>query len=462
LRIDKLAELARDAGTRTAVATGTSVCTYRELLDGIDHWGDTLQAHGLRAGDALGLTGESCPALIMLLIAAIRADLVVVPFLSSSTNETATAMATADVDAVARFGADGVATWTRHTPGARHPLVEQLRAAGRPGLILFTSGSSGVAKAALHDVSRIWRRCAQSERPPATALVFLNVDHIGGVNTLFHILLTGGTAVFPADRSVDTVCTAIERHRAELLPGTPTFLNMLLLSSQREAHDLSSLKLVTYGTEPMPPSTLAGLRVAMPWVRCKQTYGMTEIGILPTRSEDDDSVWVRIGGPGYETRIVDGILWVRAETSMLGYLNAPSPFDADGWLDTGDLVEERDGALRILGRRSELINVAGEKVHPGEIEDVILQADNIADVVVKQKASAITGQLVVATVRTLEPEDPKAVSARVREHCRAHLSAYKVPAVVLVTDADLFGGRFKKSRRPDAPPATAGGSTHVA
>ena len=61
---------------------------------------------------------------------------------------------------------------------------------------------------------------------------------------------------------------------------------------------------------------------------------------------------MRVGGEGYETKVVDGRLWVRAESAMLGYLNAPSPFSADGFLDTGDLVEVDGEWLRILGRRA--------------------------------------------------------------------------------------------------------------
>lgn len=56
--------------------------------------------------------------------------------------------------------------------------------------------------------------------------------------------------------------------------------------------------------------------------------------ILRSKSKGPDSLWVKIGGEGYETKIVKGVLWIRAESSMLGYLNAPNPFDAEGWFNT--------------------------------------------------------------------------------------------------------------------------------
>ena len=448
MKIDGFLELARNSRLRPALVISDKVFTYGDLIDGMQRWCDELDRVGICAGASIGLTGESCAEMIMLLLALVRSNHIAVPFLSANVRETQDALATADVDGWFDFARDGTSAWTPRTADARHPLLDLLRlGTDTPGLILFTSGSSGVSKAAVHDFSRIWKRCERAERKAVTTLVFLTIDHIGGINTLLHVLLGGGTAVLPGSRTVESVCRAIQDHRVELLPTTPTFLNMFLLSSNRERFDLSSLTMVTYGTEPMLPTTLLGLRQALPAVRCKQTYGMTEIGILPTRSENDSSIWLKVGGPGFETRIVDGVLWVRAETSMLGYLNAPSPFDDAGWLNTGDLVEIKDGHLKILGRVSEVINVGGEKVSPSEIEDVILQVDNVEDVVVKHKPNAIMGQIVVAIVRICREEDHRLVSARVRRHCQSKLSPYKVPALIHVTQAEMMSRRWKKVRR---------------
>ena len=103
--------------------------------------------------------------------------------------------------------------------------------------------------------------------------------------------------------------------------------------------------------------------------------------------------------PGFEHKIVDGMLWLRSSRAMLGYLNAPSPFDADGWFNTQDLVERDGEYIRILGRKSELINVGGEKVHPTEVENVLLQIDNVKDVTVRGVPNAVTGELASVTTR---------------------------------------------------------------
>src|SRR4029077_13972175 len=167
---------------------------------------------------------------------------------------------------------------------------------------------------------------------------FLLFDHIGGFNTLFYTLANLGTIVVPADRSVAKVCEVVQKHKVELLPTSPSFLNLLLLAEAHKQFDLSSLKLITYGTEVMPERTLKMANDAFPNARFQQTYGLSELGILRSQSAADNSLLVRVGGEGYETRVVNGTLHIRAKSSMLGYLNAPSPFDKDGWFDTGDAV----------------------------------------------------------------------------------------------------------------------------
>jgi acyl-CoA synthetase (AMP-forming)/AMP-acid ligase II len=167
---------------------------------------------------------------------------------------------------------------------------------------------------------------------------------------------------------------------------------------------------------------------------------------VPTRSRDSGSVWLELGDAGFEHKIVDGVLWIRSPSAMLGYLNAPSPFDVDGWFNTQDLVERDGEFIRILGRKSELINVGGEKVHPTEVENVLLQIDNVKDVTVRGLPNPVTGEVVAAKITPLAPEDPDALKRRVRRFCHARLERYKIPAVIDVVMDDHYGTRFKKSR----------------
>lgn len=450
-----------DQTGRTAIVCDGAPLDYAQLHAKISHWRGQLQSTGIAPGACIAMRGQVSGDMIALLFALVENANIVVPFLSATDFEVEDALATACVDGVFEFSNDGSSRYTSCDYGQQHPLLDRLR--GEPkeaGLILFTSGSTGKNKASVHRFSRLIANVLQKPGTGYRTLIFLMFDHIGGINTLLHVLCNGGTAVFVADRSVATVCDAIQSQRVQLLPTTPTFLNMLLISEQRRAYDLSSLELVTYGTEPMSLATLKALNEALPGVRCKQTYGLTEVGILPTQSEDAGSTWMKVGGLRHEIRIIDGILWIRTDAAMIGYLNAPSPFDEEGWLNTGDMVEERDGYLRILGRKSEIINVGGEKVYPSEIEDLILQVDNISDVIVSGKPSPLTGALVFATVQLVNPEPRADVERRVRAYCREHLPPYKVPVGIKISEDPMFGARFKKIRRP--APAAQGDVNHAA
>ena len=134
---------------------------------------------------------------------------------------------------------------------------------------------------------------------------------------------------------------------------------------------------------------------------------------------------------------------------MLGYLNAPSPFTAEGWLVTGDRVEVDGDWLRILGRESEIVNVGGEKVWPAEVESVIQELEEVAEVSCFGQPNRILGQIVCARVTPREPLadlDPAALAARIKRHCRERLESFKVPAKVELVDAAQHGARFKKMR----------------
>jgi acyl-CoA synthetase (AMP-forming)/AMP-acid ligase II len=391
------------------------------------------------------LRGGYTPGVISLLLALIRNRNVVVPLGPAPVRNREVLLKVSRARALFQFEADDAWTFDEMDPGGDHPLLRQLRQAREPGLILGTSGSTGASKTALLGFTRLLERFRR-ERSPYRTLVFMELDHIGGINSLFHVLCDGGTLISVDARTPRAVCLAIERYRVQLLPTTPTFLNMLLIGEVDKEHDLSSLELITYGTEPMPASTLRALNRAFPAVRCKQTYGMSELGILPTSSENSQSLWLRIGGEGSETKVVDGTLWVRAQSAMLGYLDAPSPFDADGWINTGDAVESEGGYLRILGRASEVINVGGEKVYPAEVESVLLQLPNVGDVTVCGKPNAVTGRVVTAVFRVVVPEAPERLEQRMREFCMGRLEDHKVPVLIEIDDSDHHGPRFKKTR----------------
>ncbi|MGH8564789.1 MAG: ANL family adenylate-forming protein [Gammaproteobacteria bacterium] len=436
------------AGRSESVAIAASRSfTYTEIARRVHQWRESA-LHRIPPGAVVAFEGDYGPGAISLLLALTLNRNVIVPLSRDVTPHHDEFATTAEVEYWIR-SVEGDPELSATRKHASHPLYGKLRSQGNPGLVLFSSGSTGIHKCALHDMTLLLRKFAVPRHTYRT-LVFLQLDHIGGINTLLYTLSNGGTAVVAHDRTPNAVCRAIAEHKVQLLPTSPTFLNLLLLAEEYLRHDLSCLEVITYGTEPMPASTLKRVAEAFPTVRLLQTYGLSELGILRSQSRSSDSLWVRVGGEGYETRVIEGRLWVRAESAMLGYLNAPSPFDADGFFDTGDLVDVDGDWLRFRGRESDVINVGGNKVYPAEVEGTLLEMPNVADAVVTAERNPIMGQVVMATVRLAEPENLDAFKARMRAFCAERLSAFKVPTRVRISFEPLHSVRFKRWRHADA------------
>jgi acyl-coenzyme A synthetase/AMP-(fatty) acid ligase len=449
MAVDWLRERLAEWGARPALLWHDREVSYEALLDASARWTRILDAEGVPPGRVVALEADYSPSAVALLLALVERAAITVPLSSVSPAERDEFLATAEVEDVVTLG-EGDAWRIAHRDGSPgHALTCALLAAGNPGLVLFSSGATGKSKAALHDFVPLLEKY-RVRRDAMRTLSFLLLDHIGGINTLFHTLANGGAVVSVATRDPDTVCAAIARHRVQLLPTSPTFLNLLLISEAWRRHDLSSLALVTYGTEVMPASTLARLREVLPDVRLLQTYGLSELGILRSKSRESGSLWVKVGGEGFETKVVDGVLWVRARSAMMGYLNAPSPFDAEGWMNTQDEVEVDGEWIRILGRKTDVINVGGQKVYPAEVESTLLQMPNVRDVAVFGEKNPITGHIVVARMNLWDPEPLADLRRRVRAFCRDRLAPYKVPARIELTDREQWSARFKKMRKAAA------------
>lgn len=431
-------------GPRTAIIWHGQELAYGELVARLNEWRERFAAAGVGPGTVCGILGDHTIEACLALLASWREGLIAAPICSLPEPLHATCLATAGAEVAISFAGDGKARFKRLTPTAQPSLLAELQHTGEPGVVLFSSGSTGNPKAVLWDANRLMERHRAATDAPRT-LAFLRLDHIGGLNTLLYTLCGGGTLIVPADRDPTTVCRTIAKHRVELLPTTPTFLRMLLVSGAWQEFDLSSLERITYGAEPMPESVLHALAEALPRMDLKQTYGLSELGILPTQSRSRDSLWLRLGGA--ETRVVDGQLWLRTPAAMLGYLNHISPLDADGWFNTQDAVEVDGPYLRILGRTSDTINVGGEKVHSVEIENVLLTADNVREAVVRGRRSPVTGQIVAAAVVLQGHEDGADAERRLIAHCRQRLAPHQVPMLIEIVEGPLHNERGKAVRR---------------
>jgi acyl-coenzyme A synthetase/AMP-(fatty) acid ligase len=444
--VDFLLDMFRHYPEREAIIWQNEGYSYERLLQTVNAWLNHPEMQAIVPGAIVALEADFSPSAIALLLTLIERGCIVVPLTESVAAKKAEFRQVAEVERIITITPDDKVTFEVVTRHVQNELLLTLKGQGRPGLILFSSGSTGKSKAALHDFVPLLEKFKQL-RNSQRMFTFLLFDHIGGINTLLHALSNAGTVITVQDRSPDAVCAAIERHRVEVLPTSPTFINLLLLSGAYQRHDLSSLQLVTYGTETMPESTLKRFYKLFPGVRLQQTYGLSEVGILRAKSKASDSLWVKIGGQGYETRVVDGLLEIRAKSAMLGYLNAPSPFTEDGWFKTGDAVEVDGEYIHILGRKSEMINVGGQKVYPAEVEGVLQSMDGVEDATVCGEPSPITGRLVTARMKLGTSESLGEFRQRMRAYCKDKLDNYKIPQKVVLVDSAMYGERFKKIRR---------------
>jgi acyl-coenzyme A synthetase/AMP-(fatty) acid ligase len=443
---DFLCDVFRENAEQEALIWHGKSFSYSWLLENFAAWRARLQEEAVPKYSVVSVEADFSPSVVGLLLALIEHGCVVVPLTTSVESKKPEFRVIAQVEVRIVFDENDEAIVESLSTYVDHPMLVTLKERGHPGLVLFSSGSTGDSKAALHDFVPLLEKF-KVRRNAFRTITFLLFDHIGGINTLLYNLSNAGCIVTIQDRKPEAVCAAIEKYRVELLPTSPTFINLLLVSEVYCKHDLSSLQLVTYGTEVMAESTLQRFHAAFPDIRLLQTYGLSEIGIMRSKSKSSDSLWVKIGGEGFDTRVVGGMLEIRAKSAMLGYLNAESPFTEDGWFKTGDKVEVDGEYMKILGRESEIINVGGEKVYPAEIEGVLQTMEGVEDVAVSGEANPISGQIIKARVNLRSGETLAEFRKRMRSFCKKRLARYKIPQKVLIVEGNLHGERFKKMRR---------------
>ena len=445
MHIDFLFDVFNEFENSDSIIWKGSKHSYRSLMHNVEKFQLLVDSHQIKPGTVVALEGDFLPNSIALLLALIEKECIVVPLINASNKNENRLFEIAQVEFVFRVDEKDVITSQSVSKRSDNKYYKLIREREHPGLVLYTSGTSGEPKAAVHDLLGLLEKF-KTRRIALRTLNFLLFDHWGGLNTMFHILSNGGVVIATKDRNPENVCKLIEKHQIELLPASPTFLNLMLLSGVYKNYNLNSLKIISYGTEPMPESTLKKLKIIFPDVKLLQTYGLIELGVMHSKSEKNDSLWVKVGGDGYKTRVVDKLLEIKAKSAMLGYLNAPSPFTEDGWFKTGDAVEIKGEYIKILGRKSELINVGGDKVYPQEVESIIQEMDNVADVIVYGEKNPIIGNIVCAKMVLMEDISKKDFIIELKQFCATRMKKFMIPVKVEISDKKLYGNRFKKNR----------------
>jgi O-succinylbenzoic acid--CoA ligase len=298
----------------------------------------------------------------------------------------------------------------------------------RPATIVFTSGSTGSPKGALHTFGNHYYNALGSNanimlRPGDRWLHSLPLYHVGGISILFRCLLAGATIALPEQG------TPIGGSIADLGATHVSMVSTQLLRLLREETDLRGLKAVLMGGGPVSASLVdKAISRNLP---IHTSYGLTEMASQVTTTPPGASPEaLRTAGsvlPNREVSISEeGEILVRGTTLFAGYVEDEEldlPLDTDGWFHTGDLGElDENGYLRVLGRRDNLFISGGENIQPEKIEEVLCHLDGIDEAVVVPVPDPEFGHRAVAFVRT-EGDEPGDLAPKLREF----LPGFEIP-----------------------------------
>ena len=430
---------------KTALIYNNNSTSYGQLLNRIDELYEIISS-SFDEKKAVVISGDYSLDSIALIFALCKHKCIFIPIVSTNKKEIEKKIEVSDPDIIIDANSLSIDV-LRKNNDTTNDYFKDLYAKNSSGLVLFSSGSSGTPKAMVHDFDNLLGTYLEGKFKNLTFLVFLLFDHIGGLNTILNVLSMGSTLVIPVERTPEGVALLIQKFNVNILPASPTFLNLMNIGGIFENYDLSSLKLITYGTEPMAESLLRNLNLKLPKTRLIQTFGTSETGIIKTKSKSSTSLLVKFDDPNQEVKIVEGELWIKSKTRVLGYINHDDSFSNDEWFKTGDLIEEKDnGYYKIIGRKSKVINVGGEKVLPIEVETIILKLPYIIDCTVYSKDNPITGQVVAVRVVVSNNDlEIKQLKKDIKKHCKQNLDRFKVPAEIIINDKIIYSSRFKKS-----------------
>ncbi len=445
LLISKLGQYA----TRTAIIDNDKAFTYSDLLNDIITRYEKIKASVEKGEIVLLRSGYNFDGISTLFALALNEN-IIVPVGESSQVEADQRTLLSGASKVIDFhqGNFEIIPVPVDRSGSRDSssLIRELNELSNPGIVLFSSGITGQPKAMVHNFHKFLEPYFQKRSKSLNFMAMLLFDHIGGLNTLLTALFSGATLTIPKSNDPDIICRQIEKHKVNILPGSPTMLNLIYISGAYLNYDLSSLKIITYGTEPMPEGLLQKLNSIFPPTRFMQTYGTSETGISKMSSKSSSSLKFKFDDPNTEIKIVDGELWIKSSTTIIGYLNAEMQnFTNDGWFKTGDMVEQDDdGYIYIKGRNNNIINVGGLKVFPQEVESVLMKLPFIENCVVYGEKSSITGNIVVCDIQLSKEQKADNTKALILSFCRENMERYKVPVKIRFVDLIEYNDRFKK------------------
>lgn len=463
--------------------------SYRSLRQHVARVADTLASLGVARGDRVAIVLGNGPEAVVAILGA--ASAAAAAPLNPACTEDELRYYIEDVSARALIVPRGGGEAARRAWRAGAPLIEiaieaggklsletsppvgKRRTATSPGpddvaLVLHSSGTTGRPKrAALRH-----RNLASSARNTQATYGLSSLDTALCVMPLFHIhglvgctlstFASAGTVVMPVRFNPVGFRRILGAQKPTWYTAVPT-IHQLILARQRGAHAGSSLRFIRSASSKLHEATLLGLEEAF-GVPCLEAYGMTEASHqiasnpLPPASRVSGSVGrgvgVRIGVMDAQGQLLtvgaSGEVVIQGPSVIDGYDDNPEA-DArsftNGWFRTGDQgFLDSAGYLTLVGRLKEMINRAGEKIAPHEIDEALLRHPAVAEAVSFGVPHDTWGEVVEAAVVLRSP----ATEAQLLRHCREHLADFKIPTRFHVVESIPKGstGKIQRTRMP--------------
>jgi acyl-CoA synthetase (AMP-forming)/AMP-acid ligase II len=322
---------------------------------------------------------------------------------------------------------------TQVPPAGRH----------RTEWIMLTSGTTGAPKMVVHTLESL-TAAIKSDPDRKSSIVwgtFYDIRRYGGLQIFLRAMLGGTSLVLSS--AAEPMAAHLERlgmRGVTHLTGTPSHWRWALLNPSARAISPNYVRL---SGEIADQAILDNLRDFFPQAAIGHAYASTEAGVGFEVNDGLEGFPASMIGPNagaVDMKVVDGSLRIRSVRTAVHYLghDVPPLLDADGFVDTGDIVELRADRYYFIGRRrGGIINVGGLKVHPEEIEAVINRHPDVRMSLVRSRKNPITGAIVVADVVLRGEPDRGGETGRITmlkreilQACRNSLPQHKVPAAI--------------------------------
>jgi acyl-CoA synthetase (AMP-forming)/AMP-acid ligase II len=469
--------------------------TFTQLSERVNRLGSALQKLGVKKGDRVAMLQVNTNQCVETYFAVSRIGAIYVPLnfrakgneltymLNSSESETIL-IGERYIDLVNSIKPElktvkNFISLDVESPGMHY--CEDIIAAGSPEdiyveigdedttILMYTAGTTGFPKGVMLSHNSFSIYVLENVSPPDPELQERNIltvplYHVAGIQAMMAAIYGGRTLIMERQFDAGEWMTLVEKERASRAMMVPTMLKMLMDHPDFKSHDLSSLRVITYGAAPMPLEVIKKAVEVFPGVSFINAFGQTETAsTITTLSPEDHNITgteeekekklkrlSSIGRPmsDIQMKVISeegrdlppgevGEIVARGPRVMSGYWKdeekTSKTIDKDGWVHTGDMgYMDEDGYFFLAGRATDMIIRAGENISPEEVEGVLFSHPKIDDVAVIGVPDEEWGEVPMAVVVVKKGE--KATAEEIMEYCRANLASFKRPRSVVFTD----------------------------